>query len=300
MPSNSPKQHRFMEAVKHNSKFARKVGVPQSVGEDFVAADKRTGKYAAGGPVGGALGMAGPELLQGQRPGVPNPRMPLAHPMSPMMGGLRGTLQLADHSIMNTGPQLRNMQTRLAKGGKAKKKLSHHGRHAVQQAIHHLKRGDTASAISVLQSSPETADHPDVQAALSTLSGPDPSGGTMASGDTGGGTGGDSGMAGGGKVSKILLIRKAIGSLKDSIFGESDEPAWERAFALLQHIPGSDAIKQKLEEMHAHYTAPPAADFDVADDSHPWNVKNRQIVSELEDAIDQATPGERIPNPNEE
>lgn len=30
-----------MRAVAHNSAFARKVGVPQSVGKDFAAADKR-------------------------------------------------------------------------------------------------------------------------------------------------------------------------------------------------------------------------------------------------------------------
>lgn len=45
MPSSSPKQHRFMEAVKHDEGFARKVGVPQSVGADFTAADKAQGKY---------------------------------------------------------------------------------------------------------------------------------------------------------------------------------------------------------------------------------------------------------------
>ncbi len=40
MPSTSPKQHRFMEAVAHNPEFAKKAGVPQSVGKDFAAADK--------------------------------------------------------------------------------------------------------------------------------------------------------------------------------------------------------------------------------------------------------------------
>ena len=47
MPSTSAKQHRFMEAVAHNSAFAKKAGVPQSVGKDFSAADK--GKRFAGG-----------------------------------------------------------------------------------------------------------------------------------------------------------------------------------------------------------------------------------------------------------
>ena len=40
MPSSSAKQHRFMEAVAHNPSFAKKAGVPQSVGEDFSNADK--------------------------------------------------------------------------------------------------------------------------------------------------------------------------------------------------------------------------------------------------------------------
>lgn len=41
MPSTSAKQHRFMEAVAHDKKFADKVDVPQSVGRDFSEADKR-------------------------------------------------------------------------------------------------------------------------------------------------------------------------------------------------------------------------------------------------------------------
>ena len=40
MPSVSGKQHRFMAAVANNPKFAKKAGVPQSVGEEFLQADK--------------------------------------------------------------------------------------------------------------------------------------------------------------------------------------------------------------------------------------------------------------------
>jgi hypothetical protein len=40
MPSVSKKQHNFMEAVAHDPAFAKKAGVPQSVGEDFAGADK--------------------------------------------------------------------------------------------------------------------------------------------------------------------------------------------------------------------------------------------------------------------
>ena len=46
MPSVSKKQHDFMEMVAHNPKAAARVGVPQSVGEDFAEADR--GKSFAG------------------------------------------------------------------------------------------------------------------------------------------------------------------------------------------------------------------------------------------------------------
>jgi hypothetical protein len=43
MPSSSPSQARLMAAVAHNPAFAKKVGIPQSVGRDFNQADKGTG-----------------------------------------------------------------------------------------------------------------------------------------------------------------------------------------------------------------------------------------------------------------
>ena len=48
MPSVSKKQHNFMAAVANNPAFAKKAGVPQSVGKDFSAADKGR-KFAKGG-----------------------------------------------------------------------------------------------------------------------------------------------------------------------------------------------------------------------------------------------------------
>ena len=41
MPAKSKKQERFMQAVANNPKFAKKVGVPQSVGEEFMDADRK-------------------------------------------------------------------------------------------------------------------------------------------------------------------------------------------------------------------------------------------------------------------
>lgn len=45
MPSSSKSQHNFMEAIAHNPEFAKKAGVPQSVGKDFADADKASGKF---------------------------------------------------------------------------------------------------------------------------------------------------------------------------------------------------------------------------------------------------------------
>jgi len=41
MPSKSPEQKRLMQAVAHSPKFAKKVGIPQAVGKEFVSADKK-------------------------------------------------------------------------------------------------------------------------------------------------------------------------------------------------------------------------------------------------------------------
>jgi hypothetical protein len=48
VPSTSKKQHNFMAAVANNPKFAKKVGVSKSVGEEFMKADKSK-KMAKGG-----------------------------------------------------------------------------------------------------------------------------------------------------------------------------------------------------------------------------------------------------------
>lgn len=55
MPSVSKKQHNLMEAVAHNPAFAKKVGIKQSVGKEFAAADKgksfkRGGEMAKANP----------------------------------------------------------------------------------------------------------------------------------------------------------------------------------------------------------------------------------------------------------
>jgi hypothetical protein len=48
MPSTSKKQHNFMAAIANSPSFAKKVGIPQSVGKDFTTADKGR-KFSKGG-----------------------------------------------------------------------------------------------------------------------------------------------------------------------------------------------------------------------------------------------------------
>ena len=55
MPSVSKKQHNFMAAVANNPEFAKKAGVPQSVGKEFNDADK--GKtFKRGGDMASSMG----------------------------------------------------------------------------------------------------------------------------------------------------------------------------------------------------------------------------------------------------
>jgi hypothetical protein len=70
MPSSSKKQHNFMEAVAHSPSFAKKAGVPRSVGKDFAAADK--GKtFKQGGEMKESKAMVGKEVAFMKKKGAP-------------------------------------------------------------------------------------------------------------------------------------------------------------------------------------------------------------------------------------
>lgn len=45
MPSVSQKQHDFMKRVAQSPEFAEEVGVPQSVGQEYLDADAEQGLY---------------------------------------------------------------------------------------------------------------------------------------------------------------------------------------------------------------------------------------------------------------
>jgi hypothetical protein len=54
VPSVSKKQEKFMQAVANNPAFAKKVGVPQSVGREFTKGKQM--KYAKGGMAPSKMG----------------------------------------------------------------------------------------------------------------------------------------------------------------------------------------------------------------------------------------------------
>ena len=87
MPSVSKKQHNFMAAVANNPSFAKKAGVPQSVGKEFNNADK--GKtFKRGGDMASSMGK--PVMKKGMsmaKDGMKKPT-PMADTAMGGMGGM--------------------------------------------------------------------------------------------------------------------------------------------------------------------------------------------------------------------
>ena len=65
MPSTSQKQHNLMAAVANNPSFAKKTGIPQSVGAEFIKADK--GKRFGSGSRADVQAINKPKTNQGKQ-----------------------------------------------------------------------------------------------------------------------------------------------------------------------------------------------------------------------------------------
>jgi len=74
MPSTSKKQHNFMAAIANSPSFAKKVGVPQSVGKDFTTADKGR-KFSKGGDTMASKMNAGFMAMIAKKKGTPAKKM---------------------------------------------------------------------------------------------------------------------------------------------------------------------------------------------------------------------------------
>ena len=82
MPSVSKKQHNFMAAVANNPAFAKKAGVPQTVGKEFNEADKGR-KFSKGGDMATKMNPAFKAMIEKKKAGA----KPAAKEMMPMKKG---------------------------------------------------------------------------------------------------------------------------------------------------------------------------------------------------------------------
>ena len=91
MPSTSKKQHNFMAAVANNPSFAKKVGVPQSVGKEFNNADK--GKtFKRGGDMASSMGK--PVMKKGMSMAKDGMKRPTPMADTSMMGMKKGGMPM--------------------------------------------------------------------------------------------------------------------------------------------------------------------------------------------------------------
>jgi hypothetical protein len=112
MPSTSKKQHNFMEAVAHSPAFAKKAGVPQSVGKDFSAADKGR-KFSKGGDMAESKAMVGKEVAFMKKKGAPAKMV--KHEMAEMKGYAKGG---GIDGVAKKG-KTKGTMVKMNKGGKA-------------------------------------------------------------------------------------------------------------------------------------------------------------------------------------
>ena len=125
MPSKTKEQHNFMAAVAKNPAFAKKAGVPQSVGQEFLNADKGR-KFAEGGNMKESKAMMKKEVSFMKKKGAPASMV--KHEMAEAgmkyggkvkkmaSGGLAAGHKAAD-GIAKKG-KTRGMQVTMKRGGK--------------------------------------------------------------------------------------------------------------------------------------------------------------------------------------
>jgi hypothetical protein len=114
MPSTSKKQHNFMEAVAHNPSFAKKAGVPQSVGKDFSSADKGR-KFSKGGDMKHEDVKMDKKMMQ-KAVNKHEGHLHKGQPMTKLAKG--GTFRSSANGIATKG-KTKATQIKMSKGGKA-------------------------------------------------------------------------------------------------------------------------------------------------------------------------------------
>jgi len=122
MPSTSKKQHNFMEAIAHSPSFAKKVGVPQSVGKDFSSADKGR-KFSKGGTMAKSdmkedmkMDLKQDKSMMQKAVNKHEGRLHKGQPMTKLAKG--GTFRSSANGVATKG-KTKATQIKMSKGGKA-------------------------------------------------------------------------------------------------------------------------------------------------------------------------------------
>ena len=110
MPSSSKKQADFMRAVAHSPEFAKKAGVPQSVGKEFSNADKSR-KFSKGGDMATKMNPAFKAMIEKNKAGGKAAGKP-----AKMAKMASGGMTRADGCV--TKGHTKGKQVTMAKGGK--------------------------------------------------------------------------------------------------------------------------------------------------------------------------------------
>ena len=126
MPSVSGKQHRLMAAVATNPAVARKTKIPQSVGKEFMEADKGK-KFKGGGEMKESKAMVKKEIGFMKKKGAP--KSMIKHEMGEMKG-------------MNYGGKVKKMASGgLAAGHKSADGVAVKGKTKAKQIVMKRKGG---------------------------------------------------------------------------------------------------------------------------------------------------------------
>jgi hypothetical protein len=142
MPSTSAKQAKFMRAVANSPKFAKKVGVSQSVGKDFEMADKKAKKFGDGGA-------AKKPLMESDRKPIDMPRAILGSDKDIVDRGNRTPYEPMPKKKKPEAPKRKLGPAGMAgykKGGEVMKKATKAGRALVKKSADTMGRAMTMKA----------------------------------------------------------------------------------------------------------------------------------------------------------
>ena len=122
MPSKTQAQHNLMAMVANDPAAAKRVGIPQKVGKDFVQADKGR-KFKEGGAMKESNAIVGKAVAFMKKKGAPASMV--KHEMAEMKGMKKGGKAYAAGGYTRaadgiaTKGKTKGTQVKMAKGGKA-------------------------------------------------------------------------------------------------------------------------------------------------------------------------------------